>query len=95
MTTPSPLPHGKALSPYAVGRFWGVARRPYARGAPLFTWDGPQEDFRLRKLGFLSSVNDVAHHSKFTAATKLQNRRRQQGTPHKITLLAYLSILLN
>lgn len=48
--------------------------------ASLFTWDGAQEDFRLGKLGFLSSVNDVTHHGKFTAATKLQNNtRRHRG----------------
>lgn len=47
--------------------------------ATLFTWDGAQEDFRLGKLGFLSSVNDVTHHGKFTAATKLQNNTRRHG----------------
>lgn len=46
-----------------------------------FTWDGSQKDFRLRKLGFLSSINDVTHHSKFTAAAKLQNMRGSSGNP--------------
>lgn len=35
------------------------------------TWDGSQQDFRLCKLGLFSSINDVTHHSKFAASTKL------------------------
>lgn len=58
--------------------------------SPRFTWDGSQEDFRLRKLGFLASINDVTHHGKLTAAAELQNTRCHQGTQsqkHSIFLL--------
>ena len=61
----------------------------------VFTWDGSYEDLWLPKLGFLSSINDVTHHSKFTATTELQdNTRYHGGTQSKITLFAYLNFLL-
>lgn len=63
--------------------------------APRFTWDGSQQDFRLCKLGFLASINDVTHHSKFTATTKLQNNmRRHWGNSLRKSLFTYLNCLL-
>lgn len=56
----------------------------------LFTWDGSQQDFRLCKLGLFSSINDVTHHSKFAASTKLQNTGATRH-PVRVTPFAYMN----
>lgn len=41
----------------------------------ILTWDGPQKDLWLSKLGFLTGIDDITHHGKFTTPTKLKKKK--------------------